>query len=307
MKTRRGILAISVCAVLAVLLAAALVVPRSRFALMVAMGRNYCPVDSVWSVDALRQARLEVRKELERTAHVVRRDGEFALWEIGGERYWMPAGSRILPGMLAERKAGLYDTGGHGVRAGDVVLDCGANIGLSTLAALKRGASLVVAIEPALDNVECLRRNLKDQVLARRVLIYPKGVWDKDDVLPLNVQPSNTASYSVALQYRGATPGPRVQLTTIDELVRDLELERVDFIKLDIEGAERAALTGGAGTIRRWHPSMAISLAHRYDDPEVIPDMVRSLWDGYHAAPGVCIEQSAGLRPAIMSFYGTGR
>jgi FkbM family methyltransferase len=293
----------AVAAVFVLLAALAAAVPRSRFALWIATGRNYCPVGSVWASGAGREVRDRLSAQLDRTARVVRQDGQFVQWEIAGEHYWMPAGSRMLPGMLADQKSGFYESAGHGVRAGDVVLDCGANVGLDSLAALARGASLVVAIEPALDNVECLRRNAAAEIAAGRLVVYPKGVWDKDDVLPLNVQPSNTASYSVALRYRGASPGPRVELTTIDELVRDLQLKRVDYIKMDIEGAERAALGGGAQTIRRFHPRLTVSLEHHYDDPEVIPEIVRTLWSGYRSAPGLCIEQNAGLRPAIMTFY----
>jgi FkbM family methyltransferase len=302
-KIRRTSSTVAAAAFLVLLVAVGAAVPRSRFALWIATGRNYCPVDSVWESSAKRDARDQLRAKLERTARVVNQDGQFVQWDVAGERYWMPAGSRMLPGMLADQKSGFYESAGHGVRAGDVVLDCGANVGLDTLAALARGASLVVAIEPALDNVECLRRNLAAEIGAGRVVVYPKGVWDKDDVLPLNVQPSNTASYSVALRYPGASTGPRVELTTIDELVRELQLERVDYIKMDIEGAERAALGGGAQTIRRFHPRLTVSLEHHYDDPEAIPEIVRSLWSGYRPAPGLCIEQNAGLRPAILTFY----
>lgn len=280
-----------------------LLTPALRFSVLIATGRNYCPVDAVWQVASRRAAWERLRQKLELAAHIVQRDGAFVLWDVNGERYWMPASSRILPGMLTEQKTALYDSAGQTVRPGNVVLDCGANIGLYTLEALERGASLVVAIEPALDNIECLRRNLAGYVAAGRVLVYPKGVWDKDDVLPLNVQPSNSASYSVALRYRGAKPGPQVELTTIDQLVRELGLERVDYIKMDIEGAERAALRGGAGTIRRFKPRLTISLEHRYDDPTAIPKLVRDIYGGYRSAPGRCIESGASLRPAVMSFY----
>jgi FkbM family methyltransferase len=289
--------------IIALLVALTLLIPRSRFALLIAIGRNNCPIGSVWSVSKEQAAMVELRRQLGGTARVVRVEGDYVLWEIAGQRVWMPLGSRVLPGMLAEQKAALYESAGQAVRPGEVVMDCGANVGLYTLAALERGASLVVAIEPALDNVECLYRNLAGYVAAGRVVICPKGVWDKDDVLPLNVQPSNTASYSVALKYRGATPGPYVELTTIDELVRDLKLERVDYIKMDIEGAEREALAGATGTIRRFHPRLTIAMEHRYDDPKAIPKMVLSLWSGYRMACGRCVEQSAGLRPAVMSFY----
>jgi FkbM family methyltransferase len=303
MRIKPGALILLAALLLIAAASLVLLAPPLRFSVLIAAGRNYCPVAAVWPAARQRAAREQLRQKLERAARIVQRDGAFVLWDIKGERYWMPANSRILPGMLAEQKTALYDSAGEPVRPGDVVLDCGANIGLYTLAALERGASLVVAIEPALDNVECLRRNLAGYVAAGRVLVYPKGVWDKDDVLPLNVQPSNTASYSVALRYRGAKPGPQVELTTIDELVRELGLARVDYIKMDIEGAERAALAGGAGTIRRFKPRLTISLEHRYDDPTAIPEMVRSLFSGYRSAPGRCIETGASLRPAVMSFH----
>jgi len=44
-------------------------------------------------------------------------------------------------------------------------------------------------------------------------------------------------------------------------------------------------------------------MEYRYDDPKAIPKLVLSLWRGYRMASGRCIEQSAGLRPAVMSFY----
>ena len=303
MSVKRRTLVLISAVVVVLMGALALLAPQVRSALLIGVGRNYCPVDSVWSISSERASWLQVRDRLERSARIVRTDGEFVLWQIDGQQYWMPAGSRILSGMLAEEKTALYDSAGQGVRAGDVVLDCGANIGLYTQDALKSGAARVVAIEPALDNVECLRRNTAAEVAAGRVVVYPKGVWDKDDVLQLNVQPSNSASYSVALRYQGAQPGPQVQLTTIDELVRELGLDRVDYIKMDIEGAEREALAGAAETIRRFKPRITISMEHRYDDPTVIPKIVHSLWSGYHVSPGRCIELSAGLRPAVMSFF----
>ncbi len=199
LKSRTSVL----ISVLALVAALALIAPQSRFAILIAIGRNYCPVDSVWSVSAAKAARVERQKQLERSARVVREDGAYVLWEIEGQQFWMPAGSRVLPGMLAEQQTAVYDSAGQAVRPGDVVLDCGANVGLYTLDAVRRGASLVVAIEPALDNVECLRRNLASYVAAGRVVIRPEGVWDKDDVLPLSVQPSNTA----ILQRGAQAPG----------------------------------------------------------------------------------------------------
>ncbi len=297
---------ISVLAAAGLLAAAAAVAlwaPESRFAILILAGRNDCPLPSVWTAADQQAAHARLVRRLDEEARLLRSDRGFALWEIGGERYWMPAGSRMLPAMVADQRTAVYDSAGHGVRPGDVVLDCGANVGLFTMEAVRRGAALVVAIEPASDNVECLRRNAAHEIAAGKVVVCPKGVWNKDDVLPLNVEPNNTASYSVALRPRGSHPGPQVQLTTIDELVRDLKLERVDYIKMNIEGAEREALAGGASTIRRFHPRLTVAMQHRYDDPQAIPRLVRSIWSGYETAPGRCVEINAGLRPLVITFH----
>jgi FkbM family methyltransferase len=68
--------------------------------------------------------------------------------------------------------------------------------------------------------------------------------------------------------------GPVVPLTTIDKLVDELRLPSVDFVKMDIEGAEMQALKGAVATVRRFHPRMAISVEHRPSDPDRILELV---------------------------------
>ena len=132
------------------------------------------------------------------------------------------------------------------VRPGDVVLDCGANIGVFVREALDAGAKTVVAIEPAPENIECLRRNFKSDIDAGRVIVYPKGVWDKDDFLTLHVDDHNSAADSFVINPKDSHESDqKLPLTTIDKLVAELNLQSVDFIKMDIEGAEVKALKGG--------------------------------------------------------------
>ena len=56
----------------------------------------------------------------------------------------------------------------------------------------------------------------------------------------------------------------------LDNVVENLALERIDFIKMDIEGSERWGLEGGQGTIKRFHPPMAISSYH-HEGPAAEP------------------------------------
>ena len=71
------------------------------------------------------------------------------LWDTPQGPIWTVHGDSSLPFLLWEQFRDIYEPEGHEVRKGDIVLDCGANVGVFTRKALSRGASLVVAIEPA--------------------------------------------------------------------------------------------------------------------------------------------------------------
>ena len=79
---------------------------------------------------------------------------------------------------------------------------------------------------------------LRGRNQAGRVIVYPKGVWNKDDVLPLHVC-RNSAGDSVTLDLDPGQQVINVPLTTIDKVVAELHLPRVDFIKMDIKGSEK--------------------------------------------------------------------
>lgn len=64
-------------------------------------------------------------------------------------------------------------------------------------------------------------------------------------------------------------------------MVRKLELPRVDFIKTDIEGAERHALRGAAHVLSSYAPRMAVSSYHYRDDPAALREIVLS-YHPYH-------------------------
>ena len=62
----------------------------------------------------------------------------------------------------------------------------------------------MIAIEPVPENLECLRRNLPNDIEAGRVTIYPKGIWDHEDVMPMQISEENGAE---DCGYRKLCPG----------------------------------------------------------------------------------------------------
>ena len=158
------------------------------------------------------------------------------------------------------------------ISEGDLVIDVGGHLGTFTRLALESGARKIVVFEPEPTNVLCLKRTFEKEILERTVVLIEAAAWDETTNLRFQVADAdNSGTGQVATQ--GEIEVPAV---TIDDTVADRDLDRVDFIKMDIEGAERHAVAGAHDTIARFAPRMALSAYHEPDDPEVISKLVLS-------------------------------
>lgn len=145
---------------------------------------------------------------------------------------------------------------------GDVVVDCGACWGDSSLNFALRGGNRVYAIEFEQDNLKVLRRNLElNLALADRIQIIEAALWSN----------STELAFSAHGQGTYLLEGQGVKTKSMD----DLDLGKVDFLKMDIEGSEVNALQGAEKLIKRWHPKLAIAVYHRLYDLPIIMDYLR--------------------------------
>ena len=172
------------------------------------------------------------------------------------------------------------------VNKGEVVIDCGTHVGVFTHNALERDAKRVISIEPEPTNLECLRRNFAAEIQSGRVTIVPKGVWNSEGSLELTVNSDNSGTPSMVRKQPGYVI--TVVTTLIDKLVRELDLGQVDYIKMDIEGAEREALLGARETLIKYHPTLMIDSYHLPDDMSVLPKIVRQINSEYSMICGPC-------------------
>jgi len=164
------------------------------------------------------------------------------------------------------------------VEKGDIVIDCGANIGVASLLfAQKAGKEgKVIAIEPEQKNYEVLEKVSKlNEGKVAPIIPLKVAVYKEDCRLNLFFSTraaANTlykdediAEGIIMTNLTGATQ--RVEALKIDTIVERVGLERVDFIKMDIEGAEVDALLGAEETIKGFKPKLAICTYHRPTDP----------------------------------------
>jgi FkbM family methyltransferase len=167
------------------------------------------------------------------------------------------------------------------VEPDDVVIDCGACWGDTALYfALKAGAKgMVYAFEFIPSNLDVFRRNLEiNPDLKDRIEIVDRPVWsDSGTVLYC----SDKGSGSRVSPDKKQEQDLEVSTLTIDDLVKEKNLSRLDFIKMDIEGSEIPALEGALQTIRKFKPKLALSVYHKLDDFDTIPRLIDSLDLGY--------------------------
>jgi FkbM family methyltransferase len=162
-----------------------------------------------------------------------------------------------------------------GVRTepGDVTIDAGGCWG-DTALYFARQAECVYCYECIPSNIAIMKRNLAlNPQLAKNIFQVSKAL-SREAGVTLNFADTGPGSHSV-------DTGFQVQTDSIDNLVERNHLRRVDFIKMDIEGAEMDALMGAERTIRTHRPRLAISIYHSLQDFVRIPRWIASLDVGY--------------------------
>jgi FkbM family methyltransferase len=204
--------------------------------------------------------------------------------------------------LLEQYRCDVGDGNVVDVNEGDVVIDGGGCWGETALLfASKAGKGRVFSFEFLPDNLHIFERNLAlNTDLRDRVTVLPHALWSRSDALLAMVA---RGPGTRVIEARGEPRETTVSTLSIDDLVARHSLQRVDFLKLDIEGVELEALRGAEDTLRRYRPSLAVSVYHRLSDFWTIPAWLDTLGLDYrfylrhftiHAEETVLFAKAAG-------------
>lgn len=167
------------------------------------------------------------------------------------------------------------------VERGDCVLDCGACYGDTALMfALKtgpRGRVLSFEPHPLLSVLWKYNVGLNPE-LAPRLELLKKGVGEAQAEAAFVLNGPGSHREGTFGQWKGSA---KIAITTIDQTVREHGLRKVDFIKMDVEGAELSALRGAEETIGKFRPKLAVCVYHKPEDYVAIPSFIHNLGLGY--------------------------
>ena len=140
------------------------------------------------------------------------------------------------------------------LRPGGVALDIGANIGMFSVTMGRLcDSALIFSFEPAQKTYERLLRNLRRNALAN-VVAEHRAMGKQAGMVRLAVDPKSSAISRIALDHEGEERGRTFEVvpcTTIDDFCAERGIEALDFVKIDVEGAEPQVLAGAAGMLGR--------------------------------------------------------
>jgi len=121
------------------------------------------------------------------------------------------------------------------------IVDAGANIGLASIYfANKYPSAKIIAIEPEESNFKLLRENVAPYI---NIIPVQAALWHKNE--EINLVDPGLGKWGFMTEEQDASENPLgvfchpVMAMTIDKIIDDYELDKIDILKVDIEGAER--------------------------------------------------------------------
>lgn len=165
---------------------------------------------------------------------------------------------------LAERKIRVAVDGG--AYNGDTV---------KTMQACFPDLRKIYAVEPDPKNFKKLEKLSADQKTSCFIQPVNAALWDCVGAGAFQSS-GNRNSSLLAASYQHSEVTTR--LLTVDEIIKDTY---VDFVKYDVEGAEREAILGTRETILRCHPALGVSVYHRSEDLFAIPILLKNMCHNY--------------------------
>lgn len=168
----------------------------------------------------------------------------------------------------------------------NTVLDCGAFIGDSIDDICKEINSdkiIYYAFEPNENNYKVMENDHSLEKLCSKLILENCGVGEKSETLEFAIPKNGDLEGGHVVYSEDGDKRDENVITCKIKAIDDMNLDVIDnlFVKMDIEGAELAALKGAENTIKKYHPVLSICIHHRKNDITQIPLFVKSLGIDY--------------------------
>lgn len=155
------------------------------------------------------------------------------------------------------------------INKGDIVIDAGASTGIFSALASNLGAK-VFSFEPVQDVLHHLKITAN---LNSDINVVPLALHNFKGEIEIQKDKEDLRASSLIISRKDCST-EIINTITLDEWVKENKLTKIDFIKADIEGAERYMLQGSKWVLKHFAPKLAISAYHLEDDIEVLSQLI---------------------------------
>ena len=148
------------------------------------------------------------------------------------------------------------------IRNGEIFVDVGAHIGKYALEIAKENPkSIVIAIEPAKDTFYALLESIRKNGL-KNVIALNIAAWDTNTKVKIFVTEAHEGSSAFLhlAENAGVVRIDEVDARRLDDIVERLKLSKIDWVKIDVEGAELRVLCGFIKSMLKIKPKIIIEI-----------------------------------------------
>ena len=140
-------------------------------------------------------------------------------------------------------------------------IDIGANFGLYSLSASKKitNSGKIICFEPYPENYQALMKNISINNLSK-IITENKAVGDSQGKLKLYYQPNENNLGMVSASYIENSVVHEVEVISLDKYLETQPLNKIDLIKIDVEGFEYHVLSGMKKTLSTYSPKILIEI-----------------------------------------------
>ncbi len=169
------------------------------------------------------------------------------------------------------------------LKPGDYFFDIGANVGCFSLVAslCVQENGKVYAFEPVKEVYNRLNENIELNRL-NNILTINKAVYEKNTLLKLYLASQENLGMTSIKEHDAMSGNTlEVEAVSLDSFVISNEINRVDFIKIDIEGSELNALKGMVNIIRKHQPVFLVEVSEAVLNDETDRNEVFNFFDAF--------------------------
>ena len=149
------------------------------------------------------------------------------------------------------------------IKPNDVVIDIGAYHGWFTLLNYNYNSRFYAFdIDPV--NYKILNKNLFNKF--RNISFFNKGVWNQTGVSKLYGDRVGSMGSHINFKNKRKSKDVECQVVTLEDIVKENNIKKIDFIKIDVEGSEIEIIESSLDLLKKYKPNLSIATYHVRDN-----------------------------------------